>query len=336
MAYVIVIFLVLLSALFSGLTLGFFSLNRDDLMRKAELGDKKAKKVYKLRKDGNLLLCTLLIGNVAVNSTLSIYLGSIASGLLAGITATVLIVIFGEIIPQAAFSRFALVLGAKMAWLVGFFIFILYPICKPLAWTLDKFLGDEIPTVYSKHELIKLIEDHEDSKHSDIDSDEEKIIKGALSYSDKQVHEILTPRTEIFSLEYNEPMNKNTIKRIYESGHSRIPIYKEEIDKIVGMLYSKDLVNNDVKDKKAGEIARNDVIFVDHDKPLDDLLQAFRQTRHHLFVVLNEYGGVAGIVTIEDVLEEIIGAEIVDEFDVYEDLQKEAKKKLSKKKITKV
>ncbi len=108
MDYFIVILLVVLSRIFSGLTLGFFSLNKDDLERKAELGDERAKKIYKLRKNGNLLLCTLLIGNVAVNSTLSIFLGSIVSGFTAGIMATALIVVFGEIVPQASFSRFAL------------------------------------------------------------------------------------------------------------------------------------------------------------------------------------------------------------------------------------
>ena len=157
MTYIIVFVLILLSALFSGLTLGFFSLNRDDLQRKTKLKDARATKVYKLRQKGNLLLCTLLIGNVAVNSTLSIFLGSIASGFMAGIIATILIVIFGEIIPQATFSRYALVIGAKLTWLVKILIFVLYPVCGPIAWALDKILGDEMPTVYSKHELIKII-----------------------------------------------------------------------------------------------------------------------------------------------------------------------------------
>ena len=125
MAYFIIVVLVLLSALFSGLTLGFFSLNRDDLQRKVKLKDAQAIKVYQVRKNGNLLLCTLLIGNVAVNSTLSIFLGSIASGFMAGLIATSLIVVFGEIIPQAAFSRYALILGSKLAWLVRLFIFVL-------------------------------------------------------------------------------------------------------------------------------------------------------------------------------------------------------------------
>ena len=184
MTYLIVIVLIMMSALFSGLTLGFFSLNKDDLGRKAELGDKQAKKVYSVRKNGNLLLCTLLIGNVAVNSVLAIFLGSIASGVAAGLLATGLIVIFGEIVPQAAFSRYALALGSRLVWLVRIFLIILFPICWPLAWILDKVLGDELDTVYSKRELIKMIEKHEDLSESEIDEDEERIIKGGLSYSE--------------------------------------------------------------------------------------------------------------------------------------------------------
>jgi len=330
MNYFIVIVLVIFSAIFSGLTLGFFSLNKDDLKRKANFGDKDAKKVYKIRKNGNLLLCTLLIGNVAVNSVLSIFLGSITSGIFAGFIATGLIVIFGEIIPQATFSRYALKLGARFTWLIRIFIFIFYPICAPIAFLLDKILGDEISTIYSKKELTKIIEEHENSNDSDLDKEEERILKGALSFSDKKVENIMTPRTEIFSLSYNKKITEKTIKDISNSGHSRIPIYKKDNDHIIAILYVKDLINKNWHNKKIEDIARPNVLFVNYDKKLDDLLDKFKKTRHHIFIVLNKFGGVSGLVTIEDVIEEIIGAEIVDEFDKYEDLQKVAKNKMSK------
>lgn len=336
MDYFIVIILVLLSGVFSGLTLGFFSLNKDDLERKAELKDKDAIKVYKLRKDGNLLLCTLLIGNVAVNSTLSIFLGSITSGVMAGIIATSLIVVFGEIIPQATFSRYALIIGARLAWLVKIFIFLFYIICKPMAWLLDKVLGDEMPTVYSKKEIAKMIEDHEDLKESDIDSDEERIIKGALSYSNKKVRDIMTPRTTVKMLQNTQKLDEKTISTISRLGHSRIPVYEKDRNDIVGILYVKDLIINTLKNKTAGDIARENVIFVDDKKPLDDLLNAFKKTKNHLFIVLNEFNEVAGIVTIEDVLEEILGVEIVDEYDRHEDMRKVARGKGKMKNIKKV
>lgn len=322
MAYIISIALVLLSALFSGLTLGFFSLNKDDLERKAKLGGKRAKKIYRVRKDGNLLLCTLLIGNVAVNSTLSIFLGSIASGFMAGLIATGLIVIFGEIIPQAAFSRYALTLGAKLVWLVRIFLIFLYPICKPIAWLLDKALGDEVPAMYSKKELIDIIEAHEHSEDSDIDLDEEKIIKGALSFSDKTAKDIMTPKEKMFFLPFSSKLSKKIVSQIFETGHSRIPIYKKNKDNVVGILYAKDLIINNHAQKTIGSVARPDVIFVHEDKKLDDLLAAFKKVRHHLFLVLDNKEKLKGLVTIEDVIEEIIGEEIVDEFDQFENIKK--------------
>lgn len=315
MTYIIVIILIALSGIFSGLTLGFFSLNKDDLRRKAELGNKQAQKVYKIRVKGNLLLCTLLVGNVAVNSTLAIFLGSIASGLLAGLISTVLIVIFGEILPQATFSRHALALGAKLSWLVRLFIIILSPICVPLAWMLDKILGKEAPTVYSKKELIKMVEHHEDLGQSDIDEDEEKIVRGALSYSSKQVKDVMTPRKKVFTLKAGTTINDAILEKIKSHGSSRIPILKEKGDTIIGLLYVKDLIVDQHKNELIETVARPNVIFVNISTPLDDVLNQFRQTRSHLFIALDNAKKFAGIITIEDVIEEIIGKDIQDEFD---------------------
>ena len=336
MEYIIVIILIFFSALFSGLTLGFFSLNKDDLKRKVDLGSKKAKLIYSVRENGNLLLTTLLVGNVAVNAALSIFLGSITTGLVAGLIATALIVIFGEIIPQAVFSRYAMDIGARFVPVVRLIRILFFPVCWPIAKGLDKLLGDEMPTVYSKHELIKLIEDHEELDESDIDADEKRIISGALSYAEKTVQDVMTPRTEIMALDKDQKITRYIIDKIKKRGHSRIPVFDETVDEIVGVLYAKDLVGDIWHNKTVGGMARKNVIFVDHSKLLDDLLNHFKRTRNHLFVVLDEFGGVAGIVTIEDVLEEILGVEIIDEYDRHEDLQAEAKKKMKNKKINKI
>jgi len=314
MIYLITFLLILLSALFSGLTLGFFSLHRDDLKRKVELGHKEAIKVYKLRKRGNLLLCTLLIGNVAVNTTISIFLNSFATGFTAGIISVSLIVVFGEITPQAIFSRYALTLGSKLTWLVWFFIVIFFPICWPLSWMLDKILGKEMSTIYSKKELVKIIEHHEDSTRSDIDFDEEQIMKGVLTYSDKIVSDIMTPIGKVIALEADSRLNIAMIRQIRSYGHSRIPVYKNSINEIIGMLYVKDLVGVELDKKSIKDIIRTKIIHVRSDRKLDNLLNDFKRTRKHIFIVANK-AKVLGIVTIEDVLEEIIGDEIIDEFD---------------------
>jgi len=331
MNYLVVIVLVVFSAFFSALTLGLMSLDTQTLKRKMSLKDKDAKKVYAIRKNGNLLLTTLLIGNVAVNSSLAVFLGSIASGVIAGFVATGLIVIFGEIIPQAVFSRFALILGSKVAWLVKVFIFILYPIAWPIARVLDKVLGEELPTVYSKRELMKIIEEHEESSESDVKAEEERIVKGALTFSEKTVRDVMTPRIATEAFEYSQKIDKNFIENLLDSGFSRLPIYKGEIDNVVGILYTKDLLGDKNLDKRVGQVADKKVFFVDENKRLGYVFNVFLRTHHHLFIVINEFGGMAGVITLEDVLEEIIKSEIMDEGDRYKDLRR-VMRKLSRKK----
>ena len=326
MTYLIVIILISFSALFSGLTLGLMGLNAAELKRKMSLGDKDAAKVYAVRKRGNLLLTTLLIGNVAINSTLAIFLGSIASGLVAGLAATGLIVIFGEIIPQAIFSRFALLLGARIAWLVKIIIFILLPITWPIAWILNKTLGDELATIYSKRELVKIIEEHEDSKESDVRVEEERIAIGALTFSNKKVKDVMTPRAAVVAFETSRRVDKSVLEVVRESGHSRFPVYQEKIDAVTGILYSKELLGDNKLNKKVHEVANKKTFFVNEDDKLVNVFNNFLKTHNHLFVVRNEFGGFVGIITLEDVLEEIIKSEIMDEYDKHRDLRSFAKK----------
>lgn len=331
MNYLIVIVLIGFSAFFSGATLGLMGLNPQELKRKMSLGDKNAAKVYSVRKRGNLLLATLLIGNVAINSTLAIFLGSIASGLMAGLAATGLIVIFGEIAPQAVFSRFALSLGARVTWLVKIIIFILLPIAWPIAWVLNKALGDELATVYSKRELMKIIEEQEDSKESDVGEEEERIVKGALTFSSKKVGDIMTLRTAVEAFETTEIIDNHLLEDIQDSGYSRFPVYEGEIDNVVGILYLKDLLGDKNMNKRVGEVAKRTVDFFDEEAKLVTVFNNFLKTHRHLSVVRDEFGGVAGVISLEDILEEIIKAEIMDEGDRYKDIRQFAKKIFKRK-----
>lgn len=329
MTYVVVAVLITFSALFSGLTLGLMGLSAHELKRKMDLGNKDASLVYKVRRRGNLLLTTLLIGNVGVNSILSIYLGSMVSGLLAVIASTGLIVIFGEIIPQAVFSRFALSLGAKVAWLVQILIWILLPISWPISWILNKTLGDELPTIYSKQELMRIVEEHEDDKKSDLDEDEERIVKGALTFSDKIVEDIMTPSTVVHMFEYSQKIDDKMLRAVRDSGLSRFPVYSDSQDNVVGILYSYQLIGNSNIGKIVGKVALDSVRFIKETDSLDDTLRMFLRERKHLCIVQDEFGGLAGVVTLEDVLEEIIRKEIVDESDIHTDMRVFARKQAS-------
>ncbi|MCR4314335.1 MAG: DUF21 domain-containing protein, partial [Candidatus Uhrbacteria bacterium] len=148
-----IVLLITLSAIFSGLNLGLFSLNQTDLERKSALGDKRAKLVLRLRNRGNLLLVTILLANVALNASISIILGDLMTGLLAGVIATGLIVIFGDIVPQAICTRYALGIGARTAWMMEISMVLLYPVAKPIAWVLDNTLGEELKVIWNKREL---------------------------------------------------------------------------------------------------------------------------------------------------------------------------------------
>ena len=242
MEYLISFILISFSALFSGLTLGLLSLDPHTLRRQVHAGNAYAKAIYPIRRRGNQLLTTLLLGNVAVNTALSVFLGSIASGVVAGVIATMAIFLFGEIIPQAVISRHALYFGAKTAPFVRLLLWLFSPITYPIAYILDRALGEELPTVYSTHELMQIVSEHEDSAHSPIDADEERIVHGALQFSHTTVREVMTPAEAVIMYEENQKLTEVLLTEINEYGFSRFPVYKGNRSHIVGLLYAKDLI----------------------------------------------------------------------------------------------
>lgn len=318
--YIILGVLLMMSALFSGLTLGIMSLSTSELKRKADLHDKDAIEVYPIRKNGNLLLTTLLIGNVAVNAAVSIFLSSITSGIVAGLIATSLIVIFGEILPQAVFSRFALSFGARFVWFVKGAMILLYPVAAPIAWALDKALGEELSTVYTKGELLKIVEEHSTSHDSDVDKDEARIIKGALTFSERTVVQIMTPREKISAIEQSRVIDEALLTQLEDVRFSRIPVFDGSFDTVVGILLVKDLINPKLHGQKVEDIMSDSINFVNEHVRLDDTLSMFTKARQHLFIVQNDENRVVGVISLEDVLEEIMRTEIVDEHDDHEDI----------------
>lgn len=320
MTYLISVILVSLSGLFSGLTLGLLSLDVQSLSRRAKRGDKEAARVLPIRARGNQLLTTLLLGNVAVNTTLSIYLGSIASGVAAGITATVLIVLFGEILPQAVISRHALWFGSRTVWFTKLVMLLFYPVAWPIAKVLDTALGSEMPTVYSHHELMEIISEHEDSEYSHIDEDEERIVHGALQFSHLQVREIMTPAEEVISYDENQKLTESFFTKVNEHGFSRLPVYSGNKDNVIGVLYVKDLIveDDDISIKETDEAFEPKVMEVLGSHKLDVVLTRMLKQKNHLAIVKNRKGQFLGVVTLEDIIEEIIQQEIEDEDDTIE------------------
>jgi len=320
----IILGLLFLSGLFSGLNLGFMSLGKEELERKIKQGDRQAKIVYGLRKNGNLLLCTILIGNVLVNNTLAIYMGDMFTGTTAIFVATALVVVFGEILPQAICSRYPLQVGAKAAPLFKVFMYALWVICKPLSWIMDKALGPEPPARHTKFEIGEMIKDHQLDVTTDIDEREAKTVMGALTFSDKTAREVMTPKKNVYRFYEDQKLTSELIESIKDKGHTRIPVFKAKKDQVVGVVLVKKLLGV----RKGSKIVNQAIepIVVKDDTNLDDILEIFRTARQHLLIVVDEHENVLGIITLEDIHEEIFGYEILDETDKFEDMRTKDKK----------
>lgn len=320
MEYLIAFILISLSALFSGLTLGYFTLNPQSLARQAKLGNINAAKILPIRRRGNQLLTTLLLGNVAVNSILSVYLSSLAGGVIAAVSATVLIFLFGEIIPQAVIARHALHFGSTMAPFVRVLMFVMTPITWPIAFSLDRLLGNEISSIYSKDEIMALVSEHEDSEHSNIDEDEERIIHGALRFSHTRVREVMTPKDKVIAFDEEQRLTDEFFRIINEHGYSRYPIYRSNPDCIVGQLYVKDLLiePSNIKICEATNAYDMNLQIAHPGELLDAVLARMLKSRRHLCLVQSRNHTFMGVISLEDIIEEIMQVEIEDEDDIDE------------------
>jgi metal transporter CNNM len=308
--------LVLFAAICSGLNISIMSLKLDDLKRRAKLGDTQAERVLPLRQDSHLTLASILLVNVAAVSISSVLLEQYVGGIIAVIVTTLLMVIFGEIIPQVWFVRYALTFCSFFSPLMKLMIFMTYPISRPIQYMLDKMLGHETPYLHSRDELGLLVGEHLGLKKSELDEDEVEIIQGALQLSEKRVREILTPIKKVFSLLPNEKIDNITIDKIKRHNRSRIPVINASYTKCYGVLLMKDLVDIDFDTQSflPHELMLYTTKNVGSMTALDTMFRHFISARSHLMPV-TEDGKIIGIVTIEDLIEEIIGHEILDEAD---------------------
>lgn len=224
--------LLTLSGLFSGLNLGLMTLDQNDLKVIASCGTKEEKAhaaaIAPIRARGNFLLCTLLLGNVLVNATLTTLLDEVTgSGMIAVASATLSIVIFGEILPQAICSRHGLAVGAKTIIVTYIFMAVTSPLAYPISVFLDFVLGEEIGQVYNREQLIEYIRVTRD--YNRLEDNEVGIISGALALRSKVAGDVLTPIDQVFMLPLETKLNYDTVSQINARGFSRIPVYAVNI-----------------------------------------------------------------------------------------------------------
>ena len=323
-ALVALVLLLISSALISGAEVAFFSLSQTDLNTASESKSNKQKTVVKLLENPQKLLATILISNNFINILIVLIFAYIGEILFSGIHSeilkflievvlvTFLILLFGEVLPKVYASRNSLKFASFMAFPIKIINSLLTIISSPLL-SLTNYIETRLGKKTSSLSVEKLSQALEITSAEATTKDEQKILEGIVSFGNTETAQIMTPRIDIFALSIDEPF-KDVLTKIAEKGYSRNPVYSEKVDNIVGVLYAKDLIPHlNKKDYKWQNLLR-DPYFVPENKKLDDLLKEFQEKKNHLAVVVDEYGGTSGIITLEDVIEEIVG-DISDEYD---------------------
>jgi metal transporter CNNM len=295
------------------------------LQRKAKLGNHAARRVLPLRRNSHLTLAAILLVNVGAVSATSLVLENAYNGLIAGLITTLLVVIFGEIFPQALLSKRALHYMSLATPLLKAMIFLTYPVAKPLQLLLDKLFGKERQRLQSRQELGIMISEHLGTDESELDEDEVEIIRGALQLSEKRVRDIMVPIGDVFWLTPDTVLDDKKIDEIKFAGRSRIPILNRRLTQCYGVLLMKDLVDIDFdeRDYRVDDLPLHSTQMVGSMTALDTMFRKFIGAKTHLMPIERD-DQIVGIVTIEDLIEEILGHEIEDETDHRNRLAKKA------------
>lgn len=328
---IIMVVLVIMSGYFSATETAFSSLNKTKLKTLVEKDDKRAKLALDLSENYDKLISTILIGNNIVNISLSslatiFFVEKLAieknGAALSTLVITVVVLIFGEISPKSIAKDCSEKFAMFSAPLIRLFIWILTPLnfifggWKNLISKLFKIDSDKKT---SQEELLMFVE--EVQQEGSIDNDESSLLKNAIEFSDLEAEDILTHRVDLEAVSINS--DKEEIARVFSaSKFSRILVYEDSIDNIIGVLHQKDFYTGLGVTKKDVKSIISKPIFVRTNEKIDDLLRSLQKNKSHIAVVVDEYGGTYGIVTMEDILEELVG-DIWDEHDeVIEDFKK--------------
>ena len=327
---VLLFFLLFCSAVISGAEVAFFSISSTQLESIQDNHSKEKGLIEKLLKSPKRLLATILVANNFINIALVLLFSNISqlflnkidnhflSLLIEVIAISFIILIFGEILPKIFANRNNLVFARFTASVIyrldNFLLFVLTIPMSLITNFIEKRFGQKGGN-FSVDELSKALEL---TKQNDTTEEEEKILRGIVNFGNIEISQVMCPRVDIFALSSDLSLDK-VLPKLIENGFSRIPVFENQLDNIIGILYVKDLLPN-IKNRNFNwtSILRP-TYFVPENKKLDDLFKEFKLKKMHIAMVVDEYGGTSGLVTLEDLIEEIIG-DISDEFD-YEDVE---------------
>ena len=340
----VLLVLILLSAIISAAEIGFFAVNETRLRAMEEAGSKRARMALYLRQNPQRLLSTIMIGDNLVNALVPSYTTLLIirmfdaqafSGFVEGLTQalavalgalTFILMIFGDVVPKTLAAKYAVHVAINMAYPVYWIQQGLKPLLYVLEPIIDKVTGGKGLTVpFVTEEELKIMLDV-GSKSGMIESHEARMINRVFQLNDLTAEHAMTPRQFVFALDASVRLAE-VQEQLFRSKYSRIPLYDGNLDNIIGMIY---------KSKALTELARGNSqlrlkdiaqppLFVPTSKTADELMKQFQQEKRHMAIVVNEFGGFAGVVTLEDILEEVVG-DILDETDQSEELIKRVAK----------
>ncbi|WP_081208557.1 gliding motility-associated protein GldE [Salegentibacter sediminis] len=325
---IILLLLLLCSALISGAEVAFFSLTPADVITDDGKRSKAQQIVVNLLDRPKKLLATILVANNFINIAIVLLFDMLTDELFGrmrtifwGIdfkliievgVVTFLILLFGEILPKVYASRNKVQFSNFMAQPLNFLDSFFSPLSIPMR-LVTLFIHDKLGKQRSFLNVDHLSQALDLTSDEDTTKEEQKILKGIVSFGNTDTKQVMRPRMDIFALNENQTY-KEIIPEIIENGYSRIPVYRENVDNIIGILYVKDLLPYIEENKFEWTSLLREPYFVPENKKLDDLLNDFKDKKNHLAIVVDEYGGTSGLISLEDIIEEIVG-DISDEFD---------------------
>ncbi|MES2409938.1 MAG: gliding motility-associated protein GldE [Bacteroidota bacterium] len=317
-------FLLFCSAMVSAAEVALFSLTQQDLNILSEKDASKANLITKLLQRPKKLLATILVANNFSHIGVVIIFSYIGTSIFDAITSpvlkfivevllvTFLILLFGEVLPKIYASRNNVQFSKFVANPLMVLDKLLSPISSPMR-AVSVYLHDKLGHQKSNISVDQLSQALELTSTEDTTTEEQKILEGIVSFGNTDTKQVMSPRIDIFALEMEETFAE-IYQKIVDKGYSRIPVYRENIDRIEGVLFVKDLIPHINKKEFDWNTLIREPFFVPENKKLDDLLKEFQSKKSHLAIVVDEYGGTSGLVSLEDVIEEIVG-DISDEFD---------------------
>ena len=322
---ILLVLLLITSGLISGSEVAFFSLTKEQLDSKSEKKSRQMHIIQKMLQNPKRLLATILITNNFINIAIVLLFASFGQDLFNQIenplivllieigVITFLILFFGEILPKVYANRNAMIFSQAIAFPVYiidryFLFFLTIPLSR-----ITRFMESRLGQKNSEFSIDKLSQALELTSEEETTKEEHKILQGIVNFGNIETKQVMCPRIDIFALSVDMDM-ETIVPLILENGFSRVPVYADNLDSVVGILYTKDLLPHIDQSNFKWEKLLKPVFYVPENKKLDDLLKEFQQKKIHQALVVDEYGGTSGVITLEDVIEEIVG-DISDEFD---------------------